>query len=130
VTPNVEAIVERARRFAAEQLGKEPIVAPDRAGFTVNALLIPYLLSAIRMFEQGLASADDIDKGMVKGCAHPLGPLALADLIGLDCSRVRAWPSGRPVDLRRNQRAAGRRRATVGPGGEWKPLPATRTPTE
>ena len=78
------AVVERARRFATEQLAKEPIVAPDRAGFTVNALLIPYLLSAIRMFEQGLASAEDIDTGMVKGCAHPMGPLALADLIGLD----------------------------------------------
>jgi 3-hydroxybutyryl-CoA dehydrogenase len=79
-----EAVVERARGFAAGQLGKDPIVAPDRAGFTVNALLIPYLLAAIRMFEQGLASAEDIDKGMVKGCAHPMGPLALADLIGLD----------------------------------------------
>jgi 3-hydroxybutyryl-CoA dehydrogenase len=75
---------ERATRFAADQLAKDPIVAPDRAGFTVNALLIPYLLSAIRMFEQGLASAEDIDRGMVKGCAHPMGPLALADLIGLD----------------------------------------------
>ena len=75
---------ERAQHFAAEQLGKDPIEAPDRAGFTVNALLVPYLLSAIRMFEQGLASAEDIDMGMVKGCAHPLGPLALADLIGLD----------------------------------------------
>ncbi len=79
-----EAVTARARTFAAEQLGKDPIVAPDRAGFTVNALLVPYLLSAIRMFEQGLASAEDIDKGMVKGCAHPMGPLALADLIGLD----------------------------------------------
>ncbi|MGV1049345.1 MAG: 3-hydroxybutyryl-CoA dehydrogenase [Solirubrobacterales bacterium] len=77
-------IVERAQSFAAEQLAKDPIVAPDRAGFTVNALLIPYLLAAIRMFEQGLASAEDIDKGMVAGCAHPMGPLALADLIGLD----------------------------------------------
>ena len=79
-----EAVVERARAFATDTLGKDPIVAPDRAGFTVNALLIPYLLSAIRMFEQGLAPAEDIDKGMVKGCAHPMGPLALADLIGLD----------------------------------------------
>lgn len=79
-----EAVAARAVRFAREQLGKDPISAPDRAGFTVNALLIPYLLSAIRMFEQGLASAEDIDKGMVKGCAHPMGPLALADLIGLD----------------------------------------------
>ncbi len=79
-----EEVVERAKRFAIEQLGKEPIVAPDRAGFTVNALLVPYLLSAIRMFEQGLASAEDIDMGMVNGCAHPLGPLALSDMIGLD----------------------------------------------
>jgi len=78
------AVTERARRFVVDQLGKDPIVAPDRAGFTVNALLIPYVLAAIRMFEQGLASAEDIDQGMVKGCAHPMGPLALADLIGLD----------------------------------------------
>jgi 3-hydroxybutyryl-CoA dehydrogenase len=77
-------VLERAERFVAGQLGKEPIVAPDRAGFTVNALLIPYLLSAIRMLEGGLASAEDIDRGMVKGCNHPMGPLALADLIGLD----------------------------------------------
>jgi 3-hydroxybutyryl-CoA dehydrogenase len=79
-----DAVVERTRAFAEGQLGKLPISAPDRAGFTVNALLIPYLLSAIRMLEQGLASAEDIDKGMVEGCAHPMGPLALADLIGLD----------------------------------------------
>ena len=79
-----EEVAQRARAFAADQLGKDPIVAPDRAGFTVNALLIPYILSAIRMFEQGLATAEDIDQGMVKGCAHPMGPLALADLIGLD----------------------------------------------
>jgi 3-hydroxybutyryl-CoA dehydrogenase len=76
--------LDRARAFAADDLGKDPIVAPDRAGFTVNALLIPYILAAIRMFEQGLASAEDIDHGMVKGCAHPMGPLALADLIGLN----------------------------------------------
>ncbi len=79
-----EAVIARARTFAKEQMGKDPILAPDRAGFTVNALLIPYLLSAIRMFEQGLATAEDIDQGMVKGCAHPMGPLALSDLIGLD----------------------------------------------
>jgi 3-hydroxybutyryl-CoA dehydrogenase len=78
------SVTERAQQFARDVLGKEPIAAPDRAGFTVNALLIPYILSAIRMFEQGLASAEDIDQGMVKGCAHPMGPLALADLIGLD----------------------------------------------
>jgi 3-hydroxybutyryl-CoA dehydrogenase len=79
-----EGVTARTRAFASGQLGKDPIVAPDRAGFTVNALLIPYVLSAIRMFEQGLATAEDIDQGMVKGCAHPMGPLALADLVGLD----------------------------------------------
>ncbi|HLJ02199.1 MAG TPA: 3-hydroxybutyryl-CoA dehydrogenase [Solirubrobacteraceae bacterium] len=77
-------VTQRARHFVTDQLGKDPIMAPDRAGFTVNALLIPYLLAAIRMFEQGLATAEDIDRGMVQGCAHPMGPLALADLIGLD----------------------------------------------
>lgn len=79
-----DAVTARARAFAEDQLGKDSILAPDRAGFTVNALLVPYLLSAIRMFEQGLATAEDIDEGMVKGCAHPMGPLALSDLIGLD----------------------------------------------
>jgi 3-hydroxybutyryl-CoA dehydrogenase len=79
-----EEVTAKVRRFATTQLGKDPILAPDRAGFTVNALLIPYILAAIRMFEQGLATAEDIDRGMVKGCAHPMGPLALADLIGLD----------------------------------------------
>lgn len=76
--------IQRTTDLARDQLGKDPIAAPDRAGFTVNALLIPYILSAIRMFEQGLATAEDIDRGMVQGCAHPMGPLALADLIGLD----------------------------------------------
>ncbi len=70
--------------FATEVLGKNVIRSQDRAGFVVNALLIPYLLSAIRMLESGFATAADIDAGMVYGCAHPMGPLALADLIGLD----------------------------------------------
>jgi 3-hydroxybutyryl-CoA dehydrogenase len=74
----------RAETFAAEVLHKKVIRSQDRAGFIVNALLIPYLLSAIRMMESGFATADDIDTGMVQGCAHPMGPLALADLIGLD----------------------------------------------
>jgi 3-hydroxybutyryl-CoA dehydrogenase len=74
----------RARAFAAGVLGKTVITAPDRSGFVVNALLVPYLLSAIRMVEAGLATAGDIDTGMVLGCAHPMGPLKLADLIGLD----------------------------------------------
>jgi 3-hydroxybutyryl-CoA dehydrogenase len=76
--------VEEAEAFAVGQLGKRAIRSQDRAGFIVNALLIPYLLSAIRMMESGFASAEDIDAGMVEGCAHPMGPLALTDLIGLD----------------------------------------------
>ncbi|MFC1430656.1 3-hydroxybutyryl-CoA dehydrogenase [Streptacidiphilus sp. N1-3] len=76
--------VARAEAFAREVLAKEPIRARDRAGFVVNALLVPYLLSAVRMFESGVATAEDIDKGMEAGCAHPMGPLRLCDLIGLD----------------------------------------------
>ena len=76
--------IEKARTFAQDTLGKVCIDSQDRAGFVVNALLIPYLLSAIRMYESGFASKEDIDEGMVKGCAHPMGPLALCDLIGLD----------------------------------------------
>ncbi len=78
----------RARAFAVEQLGKKVIECTDRAGFVVNALLIPYLLSAIRMLEAGVACAEDIDIGMVEGCAHPMGPLALIDLIGLDTTKA------------------------------------------
>ena len=76
--------VQRVHEFAHDRLGKTIITAKDRAGFVVNALLIPYLLAAIRMVDAGLASAEDIDTAMVAGCAHPMGPLALADLIGLD----------------------------------------------
>jgi 3-hydroxybutyryl-CoA dehydrogenase len=75
---------DRASAFATEVLGKRVIRSLDRAGFVVNALLVPYLLSAIRMLESGFATAEDIDTGMVVGCAHPMGPLALIDLIGLD----------------------------------------------
>ena len=78
------SVVETAASFASERLGKHVIESQDRAGFVVNALLIPYLLSAIRMLESGFATAEHIDEGMVQGCAHPMGPLALADLIGLD----------------------------------------------
>lgn len=74
----------RAEAFAVDQLTKRVIRSQDRAGFVVNALLIPYLLSAIRMMESGFASAEDIDVGMVEGCSHPMGPLRLTDLIGLD----------------------------------------------
>ena len=76
--------VQRVQEFARGTLGKITITAKDRAGFVVNALLIPYLLSAIRMVDAGVASAEDVDTAMVGGCAHPMGPLALTDLIGLD----------------------------------------------
>ena len=77
-------IVERAETFAHDVLGKQVVRSADRSGFVVNALLIPYLLSSIRMVESGVATVDDIDKAMVLGCAHPMGPLKLADLVGLD----------------------------------------------
>ncbi len=79
-----QATVDDVAHFVETALGKRTIRCQDRAGFVVNALLIPYILSAIRMFESGFASADDIDTGMVEGCNHPMGPLRLADLIGLD----------------------------------------------
>jgi 3-hydroxybutyryl-CoA dehydrogenase len=82
-----EHTVDVVRELATTRLGKHVIHSQDRAGFIVNALLIPYLLSAIRMLESGFASAEDIDTGMVQGCAHPMGPLALADLIGLDTTQ-------------------------------------------
>ncbi|KUN65921.1 3-hydroxybutyryl-CoA dehydrogenase [Streptomyces griseorubiginosus] len=75
-------------RAVAEQLGKQTILAPDRSGFVVNALLVPYLLGAVRMVESGAASPDDIDRGMELGCAHPMGPLRLLDLIGLDTAQA------------------------------------------
>jgi 3-hydroxybutyryl-CoA dehydrogenase len=78
----------RAQAFAQGKLGKEVILSTDRAGFVVNALLVPYLLSAIRMLESGFASPEDIDTGMVQGCAHPMGPLALTDLIGLGTTKA------------------------------------------
>jgi 3-hydroxybutyryl-CoA dehydrogenase len=69
--------------FAAS-LGKEPIAAPDRPGFIVNRLLVPYLLDAIREYERGLGTIEDIDKGMTLGCGHPMGPFTLLDFVGLD----------------------------------------------
>jgi 3-hydroxybutyryl-CoA dehydrogenase len=83
-----QVTVERADAFASGQLGKHTVLSKDRAGFVVNALLIPYLLAAIRMVESGFASAEDVDTAMVDGCAHPLGPLALTDLIGLDTTQA------------------------------------------
>ena len=79
--PNTVAAVEH---FVRESLQKTPLTIGDRPGFAVNALLIPYLLSAARMLDAGYASAKDIDDGMKLGCGHPIGPLELSDFIGLD----------------------------------------------
>jgi 3-hydroxybutyryl-CoA dehydrogenase len=79
-----ETALLRAENLVTDVLGKHAIRAQDRSGFVVNALLVPYLLAAIRMFEAGTATREDIDSGMELGCAHPMGPLKLSDLIGLD----------------------------------------------
>jgi 3-hydroxybutyryl-CoA dehydrogenase len=75
----VDALFDFARK-----LGKEPILAKDTTGFVVNRLLVPYLLYAIKVYEEGLASKEDIDKGMKLGCGYPMGPLELLDFVGLD----------------------------------------------
>ncbi|MFI0821079.1 3-hydroxybutyryl-CoA dehydrogenase [Streptomyces sp. NPDC021098] len=108
--------LERARNFAAQRLGKQTIQAPDRSGFVVNALLVPYLLAAVRMVETSTARPEDIDHGMELGCAHPMGPLRLLDLIGLDTAQAVAEslyeefkePLYAPPALLRRMVAAGR----------------------
>ena len=78
------AVTEAATVFATDTLGKRVVPAPDRAGFVVNKLLVPYICQAIEMYESQHASAADIDDAMKLGAGHPMGPLTLADLIGLD----------------------------------------------
>jgi 3-hydroxybutyryl-CoA dehydrogenase len=78
----------RVEQFASNKLGKQVVRCGDRSGFIVNALLVPYLLSAIRMAEAGVATVDDIDKAVVAGLSHPMGPLRLSDLIGLDTMKL------------------------------------------
>lgn len=79
-----DATVAAASAFAENQLGKTVVVAKDRAGFIVNMLLVPYIIDAMRMYEEGYASKEDIDAAMVNGANYPMGPLALSDLIGND----------------------------------------------
>ena len=78
----------RTEQFASEVLGKQVVRCTDRSGFVVNALLVPYLLAAIRMAEGGVATVEDIDKAVVAGLSHPMGPLKLSDLIGLDTLKL------------------------------------------
>jgi 3-hydroxybutyryl-CoA dehydrogenase len=77
------ATIAAADAFAA-QIGKHPIRTKDRSGFVVNFLLVPYLMAAVRMLEDGFATREDIDEGMRLGCGHPMGPLTLCDFVGLD----------------------------------------------
>ncbi len=81
---SAQFVVDGARQFAEQVLGKTVVLAPDRSGFLVNALLVPYLLSAVRALQDGTASRDQIDAAMTGACGMPMGPLRLCDLIGLD----------------------------------------------
>ncbi len=83
-----ESVEARAEAYATEILGKTVIRAKDRGGFVVNMLLVPYLLGGIRMYEAGIATAEDIDSGMRLGANHPMGPLELSDFIGLDTMKL------------------------------------------
>lgn len=83
-----DGALARVEQFAGEVLGKQVVRCSDRSGFVVNALLVPYLLSAIRMVESGVATVEDVDKAIVAGLSHPMGPLRLSDLIGLDTMKL------------------------------------------
>ena len=83
-----EAAAARTEQFASSVLGKQVVRCTDRSGFVVNALLVPYLLSAIRMVEAGFATVEDVDKAVVAGLSHPMGPLRLSDLVGLDTLKL------------------------------------------
>jgi 3-hydroxybutyryl-CoA dehydrogenase len=78
-----EAAFERAKSYV-EAIGKTPVITKDAPGFIVNRLLVPYILDAIRVYESGLATKEDIDNGMKLGCGYPMGPLQLLDFVGLD----------------------------------------------
>ena len=83
-----DAALERTEKFASEVLGKQVVRCSDRSGFVVNALLVPYLLSAVRMVEAGFATTEDVDTAVVAGLSHPMGPLRLSDLVGLDTLKL------------------------------------------
>lgn len=83
-----DSAIARTEQFASDVLGKQVVRCSDRSGFVVNALLVPYLLSAIRMVEAGFATVEDVDKAVVAGLSHPMGPLRLSDLVGLDTLKL------------------------------------------
>ncbi|OLL80446.1 3-hydroxybutyryl-CoA dehydrogenase, 3-hydroxyacyl-CoA dehydrogenase [Pseudonocardia sp. Ae168_Ps1] len=127
---------ERVETFVVDRLGKQTISAADRAGFVVNALLVPYLLAAVRMVEVGRATPADVDSGMRLGCAHPMGPLELADLIGLDTVAAIAEsmyaedrePLYAPPPLLRRMVQAGLLGRKTGRGFHAYPSPAAGAP--
>jgi 3-hydroxybutyryl-CoA dehydrogenase len=108
----------------AERMGKTTILTKDRSGFIVNMLLVPYLMAAVRMYEDGFASREDIDTGMKLGCGHPMGPLALCDFVGLDvlyavCDSLYEEfkePSYAPPPLMKRMVASGRLGRKTGKG--------------
>jgi len=114
---------ESLRAFA-QSLGKTPIIAKDTAGFVGNFLLIPYMLSAVRMYENGLATMEDIDTGMKLGCGYPMGPFELLDYVGLDTTLYAAEaiyreypdPAYAPPTLLRRMVQAGRYGMKTGRG--------------
>jgi 3-hydroxybutyryl-CoA dehydrogenase len=83
-----DAALDRTEKFASDVLGKQVVRCSDRSGFVVNALLVPYLLSAVRMVEAGFATIEDVDTAVVAGLSHPMGPLRLSDLVGLDTLKL------------------------------------------
>jgi 3-hydroxybutyryl-CoA dehydrogenase len=118
-----DATTETLRGFA-EKLGKTPIIAKDTGGFVVNFLLIPYLLAAVRMYENGVATKEDIDTGMKLGCGYPMGPFQLLDYVGLDTTLYAAEaiykdypdPAYAPPTLLRRMVAAGHNGMKAGKG--------------
>jgi 3-hydroxyacyl-CoA dehydrogenase len=109
--------VARAKAFA-ERIGKNPIETKDRSGFIVNMLLVPYLMAAVRMYEEGFASREDIDTGMRLGCGHPMGPLTLCDFIGSTCSTPSATPSTRSSNATSTHHS--RSSSAWSPAGDWE----------
>jgi 3-hydroxybutyryl-CoA dehydrogenase len=133
VSLDTSAATVAAGRDFVERIGKTAIETKDRSGFIVNMLLVPYLMAAVRMYEEGFASREAIDEGMKRGCGHPMGPLTLCDLIGIDvlysvCDELYEEfkrPEYAPPPLLKRMVAAGRHGRKNGRGFyEYEPTPA------
>jgi 3-hydroxybutyryl-CoA dehydrogenase len=133
VSLDTSAATVAAGKDFVERIGKTAIETKDRSGFIVNMLLVPYLMAAVRMYEEGFASREAIDEGMKRGCGHPMGPLTLCDLIGIDvlysvCDELYEEfkrPEYAPPPLLKRMVAAGRHGRKTGRGFyEYEPTPA------